>query len=417
MKTVAEALAIVLEQASPLSIERVSLAAALGRRLAEEVNCPADVPPFDKSMMDGFALRTADTSTPPATLNLVGEVTAGTVWPGELHIGETLRIMTGAPVPAGADAVIPLERVQDQGETIVITQSPSVGYSILKRGELMRAGERLLAAGTLIRPQEIALLAEIGQSEIAVHRQPSVAVLATGDELVAPHEQPGPGQIRNSNEPMLLAQIARSGARPVGLGIAKDQLEELRDKVAGGLQHDVLLLTGGVSMGSRDLVPQVFASLGIREVFHKVQLKPGKPIWFGIWEGDIDGLPQGDRPSPISTGQHRRLIFGLPGNPVSSMVCFELFVRPAIQRLLGTVETGGTIVGLPLASPHRHREDRPTCFPAQLRWGDNGAEVVPSPWKGSADIKATTVANGLIHLPPGDLTYAAGEIVEFTSWE
>ena len=242
------------------------------------------------------------------------------------------------------------------------------------------------------------LLAEVGRALAEVHRRPTAAVLATGDELVPPGSPLGPGQIWNSNESLLVAQLRTFGADVTGLGIARDCERELREKIESGLGHDVLVLTGGVSMGTRDLAPSVLAELGVREVFHKVQLKPGKPVWFGVSESSA---PEG----------RRTLIFALPGNPVSTMVCSELFVRPAIAKLAGKTSVMPTLCEAVLTCEHRHRDDRPTYFPARLEVGASGFRVTPTNWRGSSDVRATIDSNALLVLPAGERVYLAGETV------
>jgi molybdopterin molybdotransferase len=399
MTSVADAQRIVLEHCTPLSITRQPLVALRGLVLARDVLAAVDSPPFDKSMMDGYAVRSQDLTAPPTLLRVTGELTAGAVTGLAVEPGTAVRIMTGAPIPSGADAVVRFEETRLRGDVVEIaTSQVARGTNILPRGCMFRSGATLLPSGRVLRAQEIALLAELGLAEAEVHPPPTAAVLATGDELVPPGQPVGPGQIGNSNESLLVAQLSAFGALPTGLGIARDCLEELRTKITIGLRSDILILTGGVSMGTRDLVPQVLLELGARQAFHKVELKPGKPVWFGIWDARAE---RGGR----------TLIFALPGNPVSSMVCCELFVRPAVSKLAGRTASTPTAVGARLVLEHRLREDRPTYFPAWLALTSRGAEVRPTGWKGSADLRSTIEANALIVFPPGDRTYSAGEVV------
>ncbi len=265
----------------------------------------------------------------------------------------------------------------------------SPGTNILKRGSEMRRGQVVLTAGAVLRPQEIGLLATVGRATIQAYPAGAVAILATGDELVEPDQTPRLGQIRNSNGPMLVAQTARAGASPRYLGIAPDQVDKLRALVNDGLRSDVLILSGGVSMGQRDLVPGVLQELGVRPHFHKVAMKPGKPVFFGT--------------------RKRTLVFGLPGNPVSSLVCFELFVRPALRRLQGHADVGPRIVQARLARDYAYLTDRPTYHPARWEEGEDGPIVDPIPWLGSPDLRSLTTANAFLVLPAGDQTYRAGE--------
>ena len=301
MLSVAEALQLVLHQARPLSPRRIPAAEALGCTLADAVTSDIDSPPHDKSIVDGYALRSADVGAAGAELTILEEVTAGAVPTKEVVAGTATRIMTGAPLPAGADAVVMIEQTTQTGERVRI-DAPAVraGQNIMRRAVALARGQQVLAPGGRLRPIELGLLAEIGRTSVLAVPRPNVAVLATGNELVEPGEMPGPGQIRNSNGPLLAALVRQTGATPIDLGIARDDAADLRSKVSAGLAHDVLVLSGGVSAGVLDLVPQVLAELGVRQVFHKVNLKPGKPLWFGVHP----------RSAGVST-----LVFGLPGNP------------------------------------------------------------------------------------------------------
>ena len=229
-------------------------------------------------------------------------------------------------------------------------------------------------------------------------------MLATGDELVSIDETPGPGQIRNSNETMLCAQLRRAGADPVPLGIARDNREDLAAKIREGLQADMLLLSGGVSAGKLDLVPSELAAAGVREVFHKVQVKPGKPIWFGV---------HGDEKIAVNSRQRPRFVFGLPGNPVSSMVCFELFARTAIRRLMNNTPAEPSTLTARLTEDFHHTGDRPTYHPAKLKQTAEGPRITPLPWQGSADLRATADATALAVFPAGDKSYPIGSVIEF----
>jgi molybdopterin molybdotransferase len=371
--------------------------AILGLILAEDVRSDLDMPPFDKALMDGYALRSADLRAGRAELAVVEEVTAGQVPQRSVGPGEATRLMTGAPLPKGADAVVMVERCELSGQDRVRINDAGLrpGQNILTKGREMRTGEIVLRSGTMLRPQEIGLLASVGQSVVQMHPRPLVAVLATGDELVSPSERPGPGQIRNSNAAMLCAQVARAGGVPVGRGIVKDDVLALRAEIMDSLLHaNVLLLSGGVSAGKRDLVPGVLADLGVRAIFHQVAMKPGKPVLFGIREGDGNG------PTP--------LVFGLPGNPVSSLVCFELFVRPALCGLMGR-EPGPRFVHANLVKDYPYRSDRPTYHPAQIRPTSTGWDVEPVAWVGSSDLRSIVSANAFMLLPAGEHLHRSGQ--------
>ncbi len=366
MLRVEEAQALVLQNARPLSPHQVPLGpSTLGLVLAEDVASDLDMPPYDKAMMDGYAVRSADLGGEPVPLTVVEEILAGQTPHKEIGPGQTARIMTGAPVPAGADAVVMIERCRDLGgNRVQIEDRPQSGQNILLRGREMRHGEVVLKAGTRLRPQEYAVLASVGRTAVQVHPAPGVAIVPTGDELVDPDQVPGPGQIRNSNGSMLLAQVVRAGGRPRSLAIARDRPEHLRAQIAEGLNSDLLILSGGVAVGQRYLGPGVLADLGVQAIFHKVAMKPGKPVFFGV------------RPAPPV------LVFGLPGNPVSALICFELLVRPALARLQGRADPGPCLVQARLEVDFTYRTDRPTYHPARLEGGVDGWRVRPVPWFG-----------------------------------
>jgi molybdopterin molybdotransferase len=364
--------------------------ALLGLILAENAVSDLDMPPWDKSLMDGYAVRAADVQEGTADLTVIEEISAGQIPTQPIGAGQACRIMTGAPIPAGADAVIMVERTQalSSAQVRIVDQPPRPGQNILPRGREMQRGEIVLEPGTPLRPQELGLLASVGQVNVAVRPKPDVAVLTTGDEVVEPGETPGPGQIRNSNGVMLSGLVERAGARAVYLGIARDTLDALRPLVARGLEHSVLILSGGVSAGQKDLVPGKLESLGVQPWFHKVRLKPGKPVFFGT--------------------RGETLVFGLPGNPVSSLVCFELFVRPALRRLLGQAEAGPFLVQAELTAAFRYKTDRPTYHPFRMECAPNGWQCRPVPWFGSPDLRGVAAANTSAVLEAGDHDYQPG---------
>lgn len=396
MLSVAEAQQIVLEHARPLPPAAVPLAApALDLVLAEDVVSDLDLPPFEKALMDGYAVRAADLTTGQATLVVVEEISAGKVPSTPVGAGQATRLMTGAPIPAGADVVVMVEHTRMLDERRVRIEEPKPpgrGQNILGRGREMRQGDVVVRAGTRLRPQEFGVLASVGRTTVKVHPAPTVSILSTGDELVDAEQTPAAGQIRNGNSPMLLAQTARAGGIPRALGIARDRPEHLRSLIEEGLGSDVLVLSGGVSAGKLDLVPGVLAELGVQAHFHKVSMKPGKPVLFGT------------RPR----GEAATLVFGLPGNPVSSLVCFELFVRPAIARLKGLGEPGPRIVTATLDEDFAYRSDRPTYHPATARLGEGGFRVRPVAWFGSQDLRGLLDANAFLVVPAGDHGYASG---------
>jgi molybdopterin molybdotransferase len=407
MLSVETALDRIIEQVHPLAPFDVDLSAAQGLVLAQDVVSNIESPPFDKALMDGYAVRAADLNGDQVTLSVIDEVTAGRVSKKNLGPHEAIRIMTGAPLPEGADLVVRIEETQlpAQGRGVVVqTRRTAPGTNIIRRGTALRFGDLVLPAGRQLRAQELGALAEVGQARVPVVPRPLVGVLATGDELVPVDQEPAPAQIRNSNETMLLAQARRLGCARFPLGIARDDREHLEKKVRAGLRCDVLCLSGGVSAGKLDLVPGVLQACGVEEVFHKVEMKPGKPVWFGVLDE-----------SRAADGK-RHYIFGLPGNPVSSMVCFELFVRTAIHQLAGIEPARPVPLSARLAVSHHHRDDRPTYFPSRLEWTPGGPQVTPVAWKGSSDLRSTVDANAMVLFPAGERAFAAGQSVDVFPW-
>jgi molybdopterin molybdotransferase len=391
MLSVAEALEIVLRHARPLpAVEECLGPHALGLALAEAVVSDVDSPPHDKALMDGYAVRSTDLAGGSAVLSVTEEIPAGRTPQRPVGPGQAARIMTGAPVPDGADAVVMVERSRPaDGGRVWLEDTPRPGQNILPRGRELRRGETVLEPGHPLRPQELGLLAAVGRTSVQVYPAPVVSVLATGDELVPASQVPGLGQIRNSNGPMLRAQVARAGGVVSDRGIVPDRAEVLRERIGAALADPVVVLAGGVSMGALDLVPGALRDLGVEPHFHKVRLKPGKPIFFGTRGGS--------------------LVFGLPGNPVSAFVGFELFVRPAIRRLRGEADAAPRVVPTPLAEEFAADNDRPTYRPARLEAGPDGWRVRPVPWFGSPDLKGLTQADALLALPAGAHRFAAGQ--------
>jgi molybdopterin molybdotransferase len=394
MLSVAEAQELVLSNARPLPAVTAELSPALlGRRLAEAVVSDVDSPPHDKSAMDGYAICRADLRK-GQILSIIEEIAAGQVPTRTIRPGLCSRIMTGAPIPAGTDAVVPLEQTRLTGDRVELMDG-STNENIVRRGREMRQGDTILNLGQVLGPVEVGVLATVGHTRVSVTPAPTLAVVSTGDEVVEPSETPGPGQLRNSNGSMLLALAAGAGAVPRYLGIARDDVESLRKRIREGLSSDVLVLSGGVSMGARDLVPAVLATENVRPIFHKVLMKPGKPILFGVCD----------------TNDRRCLVFGLPGNPVSSLVCFALFVRPALWRSAGHSVPLDFTVSARLTEEFAYRTDRPTYHPAELAVGPTGWEVRALPGGGSSDLLSLTRANALVVLPDGDHVHRTGQLL------
>ena len=402
-RSVEEALSLVLGETCVGPDEISDLDRALGLVLTESIAADADSPPFDKALVDGYAVQSADLSSGSNGLQVVEQVVAGQVPRMSVERGTAIRVMTGAPLPRGADAMVMIEQTAADPAHAdrVVFQGKRVesGQNIMRQGHSYRCGVELLSMGKRLSPADLGLLAEVGRAQVRVKPRPRVAVLSTGNELVPPELRPQPGQIRNSNGPMLRAQVAVAGGVPVNLGIARDEQSDLSTLISAGLADDFLLLSGGVSAGLLDLVPQVLATLGVQQIFHKVEMKPGKPLWFGVLRRPQD---------PISRATY---VFGLPGNPVSSLVCFELFVRPALEKWMGR-PPGNREFGATMESRYVYRGVRPTYFPASLVESSTGESSAPRvqllDWRGSADLRTLMDADCLVKFPAGDATYEAG---------
>lgn len=396
MLTVSEAQQQILQTAQPLRPRTQALEPdALGLVLAEDVASDLDMPPHDKSLMDGYAVRCSDLEKGSAQLVVIEEVVAGQVPTKSIAAGQATRIMTGAPIPQGADAVVMVERSRMLDEQhVALEDKPKSGQNILPRAREMRIGETVLRAGAQLRPQEFGLLAAVGRSRFAVYPRPTVALVPTGDEVVLTDEKPGPGQIRNSNGSMLIAQVARAGGVPRFLGIGRDHPESLGHLIQEGFRSDALVLSGGVSAGKLDLVPRVLAELGVDIRFRQVVMKPGKPMLFGVRHD----------------GERTTLVFGLPGNPVSSLVCFELFVRPALRKLAGHAESKSEWMEAELTEDYHYRTDRPTYHPVQLTTAGKTLIFRAVPWFGSPDLRGVLSANAFALFPAGDHEHRAGQV-------
>lgn len=404
MLSIQEALRAVLNHCAPLPPRACPLADAFGCVLAEDILADIDLPPFDKSLVDGYAVRAQDLREGDAWLAVGEEIPAGRTPSRHLAPREAAFVMTGAPLPPEADAVVMLERCLREGERVRIDdRDVAPGKNRLTRGREVHAGDRVLTQGAILNPVRLGVAASVGRLSLLVTPRPSVAVVSTGDELVEPDEIPGPGQIRNSNASMLAAFAASAGAAVRQLPIARDNAASLEATLSDGLRSDILVISGGVSAGNRDLVPGTLEQLGVAQVFHKIRLKPGKPLWFGV-------VPNLEGAAPA------RLIFGLPGNPVSGAVGFVLFVRPALQILGGRPDLAERSFEARLKTPYEHRGDRPTLHPARLYRDTASGEpatVEPLRWAGSSDLRTVAEADGFACFPEGDRDFPAGEIVRF----
>ena len=403
MLSLEEAQERVLAAFEPLSAEYVGLLEAVGRIIAEDVAADVDIPPHDNSSMDGYAVHAADTrgAAPdaPAVLTVIGDLPAGYVPEQEVEPGKTVRIMTGAPLPPGANAVVKVEDTSPAGDDVAIQVEVEPGNYVRPAGEDVQRGSLVLSRGTRLRPQEIGMLAALGRERVRVSRRPRVAVLATGDELVAIDEPLAPGKIRNTNSYSNGAQILRHGGEPILLGIAGDTVEELTEKVVEGLRQgvDLFLTSGGVSVGKFDLVKDVLAAQG-RMDFWRVRMKPGKPLAFGDLES--------------AEGTGRVPILGLPGNPVSVMVSFEMFVRPALLKMQGAARLHRPRVEATLMDEIKQKDERRHFVRVQLVWEEGEYHAYLTGAQGSGILSSMLKANGLAIIPEDWNHAPAGARVE-----
>jgi molybdopterin molybdotransferase len=378
--------------------ESVPLADSMHRILRENVLCDADSPRFDKAIRDGFAVRFEDLSTVPAVLTVVGESRAGLGADVIVERGQCCEIMTGAPLPKGADAVVMVEHTERLSpESVRVLKSVRANEGLLRQGAEARKGDLILQSGRRIGLADLGVLATMGKARVVVSKKPRVAVLATGDELVEVDQEPQPGQIRNSNTYTICAQTKDAGAEPVVLGIGRDDPADLRVKIRKGLEHDILLVSGGVSMGKYDLVENVFAEFGVEVLFDRVAMKPGKPTVFGHRENTF--------------------VFGLPGNPISTMVAFHMFVRPLILFLLKSDNTAPQVFQAELEAPATCDPQRAALVPALVRFDRGRYWIRTAPWKGSSDLVGLARANALIMIPRRDGVLEAGSTAQFLFME
>lgn len=389
MISVDRALEIVLAASPRLPHEELALADAAGRILAEDVVSDTDLPPFDRAAMDGYAVRSADASA-GATLTVVAEVRAGQYPDRAVEPGEAIAIMTGAPVPRGADAVQPIEKTRsDDGRRVQMLRPVDPGQNIARRGSEVSQGADVLRCGESLDAAAISVLATVGKGRVRVGRRPEVALLATGDELVDVFTVPSRGRIRNSSTPALLAQIRAAGAVPFDLGVVADEREAIAQALLPAFRHDVVVVSGGVSAGAYDLVEEAFARYDVKVAFDKVAIKPGAPLVFGR--------------------RGEKLVFGLPGNPVSAQVTFEIFVRAALLRMQGARACSRPTVVAELAGTLRNRSGRKAYLPVRVRFDSGRFVAEPVRTAGSADVVAHARANALGILEADRLEASAGE--------
>ncbi|MGH9647671.1 MAG: molybdopterin molybdotransferase MoeA [Bryobacteraceae bacterium] len=385
-----EARACVLREVSAgrssLSTERVPSLEAAGRVLAEEITADRDYPPFPRSARDGFAIRAADV---PGELKVIGEVRAGEVFRGSVSPGGAVEIMTGAPMPEGADAVVMVEHTEHVGDLVRVGRSLKSGENFNAQGIEARKDAVVLSAGRRLGFAEIALLAMVGRDCVSAYCRPRVAILPTGDEIVETGQTPEAFQIRNSNAWSMAVQVARAGGDPQILPIARDNYESTRGLVEQGLNHDLLLLSGGVSAGKYDIVERVLADLGAKFFFDRVLVQPGQPLVFGTARG--------------------KFFFGLPGNPASTMVTFEVFARAAVELLTGATETPLPLLQAKLSKDLRQKTGLTRFLPAHV--SADGSTVTPEPWQGSGDVNSLARANAFLVTEPDRETWPAGDMI------
>jgi molybdopterin molybdotransferase len=394
MLTYEQARQTVIEQATkkrgPRSTTVVIIWEALGWVLAQPIKTDRAYPPFDRATRDGYAVRAAD-ATKGATLVCTGEIKAGDTVTTALRPWTCMQIMTGAAVPPQADAVVMIEHAQREGDSVRFDRDTRAGQNIVPRGSEAQAGQTILAPGSRLGYAELALASQVGQTDLVCSAKPRVAILSTGDEVVLVGHKPGPFQIRNSNSVSLAAQTRMAGGEPILVGNAADRVDDLRAKIQRGLEEDVLLLSGGVSMGKYDLVETVLKDLGGEFYFDGVAIRPGKPVVFARCGST--------------------LVFGLPGNPVSTMVTFELFVPPALDLLAGAEARPLPLVRAQLAEALKEKPGLAHFLPARVEWQGPTPEVKALPWQGSGDIAALARANCFLVVPADREEIPRGEPV------
>ena len=383
--------AAVLGEVRPTGAERVALDAAAGRVLAEAVVAGEDVPGFDNSAMDGYAVRAADTATVPALLELAGESAAGHPWSGTVAAGQAVAISTGAALPAGADAVVRVEETRRDGDRVDVRSPVRPGADVRRAGEDIRAGTAVIPAGVTIGPAELGVAASVGLRDVACARCPRLHLLVTGDELQEGGGRLGPGRIRNSNGRTVSALAGAAGASVAGNEVVEDSREATEEALARALEADVAVVCGGVSVGEHDHVKASLAELGAREVFWGVALRPGKPTWFGVGPGGV-------------------LVFGLPGNPVSAMVTFLVFARPAIRAMLRAVDVRRAVSAV-LDSDQPRSRDRTELARCRLELRGDGWHAIPAPAQGSHVLTSMLGADGLAIVPTETEVLRAGDSV------
>ena len=395
MIPVDEALDKILSHVLPLGFEKVSLLDALGRVIGEDIYAKRNIPPLDNSAMDGYALKSEDvrkaSQNHPVRLVVIEDLPAGFISTKTIEKGKAIRIMTGAPIPKGADAVVPVEVTKKEDGFVLIFNAAGPGENIRVSGEDVKQGDRVISRGNIVRPAEVGMLASVGRSFVSVYQRPLVAILCTGDELVDVDGDLNEVKIISSNSYTIGAQVKDCGAIPLQLGIAKDRKEEIEEKLRQGIRADVLISSAGVSVGDYDFVKDVMKHLGMEMVFWKVAMRPGQPLAFGT----MGGKP----------------VFGLPGNPVSSMISFEQFVRPALLKMMGCRLIFRRLVEAVLKEEIKKRAGRRYFIRGSISFENNQYLVTTTGEQGSGMLRSMVRANGLIVIPEDQEIVRAGEKV------
>jgi molybdopterin molybdotransferase len=391
-----EALHKILSSIQPLGLEKVQLLESLGRIIGEDIYAKRDIPPLDNSAMDGYALRFEDiresSKDHPVRLEVIEDLPAGFVSKKTIEKGQAIRIMTGAPIPKGADTVVPVEETRKEHGFTFILKAASLGENIRRSGEDVKKGERVISKGDLIRPAEVGMLASVGRSSVLIYQKPLIAILCTGDELVDVDGNLEESKIISSNSYTLAAQVKDCGAVPVQLGIARDRKEEIREKLRQGTRADVLISSAGVSVGDYDFAKDALSDLGMEMAFWQISMKPGKPLAFGT----IQGKP----------------VFGLPGNPVSSMISFEEFVRPSLLKMMGHREVLRPVVEAILQEEIRKTAGRRHFIRAFVSFKEGSYFATTTGDQGSGILMSMLKANGLIMIPEAREIARVGEKVK-----
>ncbi len=393
-----KALQLVLDSATVLEKRTVSIHKALGWTLAQDVLADRPLPPFDRVAMDGYAVRSTDFTSKTVRLKHAGEIAAGDPFDGRVRPGEAYRIMTGSPCPEGADAVVKIEHCRQEGKWIAMTEGGMrPGLNIAQKGEDASKGKLLIAKGTVLNTSGIAICASVGLTEISVYRKPEIGVMSTGTEIIPPDRDPLPHQVRDCNSFSSRSLSKMLGIEARFLGIGEDDKAVQTKMIREGLNNDILILSGGVSMGDFDLIPGLLAECGVEKIFHAVKMKPGKPVWFG-------------------KSDKNTYVFGLPGNPVSVQICYKLLVETLIRKITGYASPQPEFLVLELHRPIVIKTARETFVPGRFEIAHGKSVVTQIRLQGSGDFSNVATSHGLIRCPLGVSKVESGTLVQFLPW-